>query len=106
MIWVAQSGERLTGYLIAVHVLSLEHPGVMAQIDELFVVGQERSRGIGGQLLAAAEKALRARGCVRLQLQLGVSNFPARAFYERRGYRRRAGYELLDKPLLTLQGRG
>jgi ribosomal protein S18 acetylase RimI-like enzyme len=40
-----------------------------------------------------------ARGLVRLQLQLGVDNLRGRAFYERHGFRRRAGYELFDKPL-------
>jgi hypothetical protein len=30
---------------------------------------------------------------------LGVANAAARAFYERRGYAQRAGYELLDKAL-------
>ena len=98
-IWVAESDGRLVGYLIAVLVLSVEHRGLMAEIDEFFVLPEARSRGVGRQLLAAAETALAARGCVRLQLQLGVANSEARAFYQRRGYTRRAGYELLDKPL-------
>jgi GNAT superfamily N-acetyltransferase len=98
-IWVAESDGRLVGYLIAVLVLSVEHRGLMAEIDEFFVLPEARSRGVGRQLLAAAETALAARGCVRLQLQLGVANSEARAFYQRRGYIARAGYELLDKPL-------
>jgi GNAT superfamily N-acetyltransferase len=80
-------------------VLSIEHQGLMAEIDEFFVLPDARTHGIGGALLTAAEGALRRRGCVRLQLQLGVANAEARAFYERRGYAQRAGYELLDKAL-------
>jgi len=98
-IWVAESDGRLVGYLIAVLVLSVEHRGLMAEIDEFFVLPEARSRGVGRQLLAAAETALAARGCVRLQLQLGLANSEARAFYQRRGYTVRARYELLDKPL-------
>jgi GNAT superfamily N-acetyltransferase len=98
-IWVAESDGRLVGYLIAVLVLSVEHRGLMAEMDEFFVLPEARSRGVGRQLLAAAETALAARGCVRMQLQLGVANSEARAFYQRRGYIARAGYELLDKPL-------
>jgi GNAT superfamily N-acetyltransferase len=98
-VWVADSGGRLTGYLIAVQVLSVEHQGLMAEIDEFFVLPEERARGIGGGLLAAAEAALTAAGCVRLQLQLGVANSDGRAFYQRRGYAPREGYALLDKPL-------
>ena len=97
--WVAEAQGRLSGYLVAVTVLSLEHGGLMAEIDELFVLPEARTQGVGSQLLAAAEAALAARGCVRLQLQLGVKNSAARAFYERRGYASRAGYQLIDKAL-------
>lgn len=98
-IWVAEEDAHLSAYLALVYVLSLEHQGLMAEIDEFFVLPQARSRGVGGQLLSAAEEALRRRGCVRLQLQLAVSNEAARLFYTHRGYGARAGYELIDKAL-------
>lgn len=102
--WVAEEGGQLIAYLIAVHVLSVEHQGLMAEIDEFFVLPQARSRAVGARLLAAAEAALAARGCVRLQLQLSAANEAARAFYARRGYGARDGYRLLDKALA--RGRG
>ena len=98
-IWVAEEDGHLIGYLVLMYVLSLEHQGLMAEVDEFFVLPQVRSRGVGGQLLSAAEEALRRRGCVRLQLQLAVTNEAARLFYMHRGYRGRAGYELIDKAL-------
>lgn len=98
-VFVAAEAAELCGYLALVYVLSLEHRGLMAEIDEFFVAPTARAQGVGGQLLAAAEEALRRRGCVRVQLQLGVGNAQARGFYERRGYRSRPGFELLDKPL-------
>jgi GNAT superfamily N-acetyltransferase len=97
--WVAVERGQLAGYLIAVKVLSVEHQGVMAEIDEFFVLPEARSRGAGAGLLAAAEAALAHEGCVRLQLQLGAGNVAARGFYERRGYRARDGYRLFDKAL-------
>jgi len=97
--WVAESAAGLVGYLIAVTMLSVEHGGTMAEIDEFFVLPEARSHGLGARLLEAAETALAARGCVRLQLQLGTGNAAARTFYERRGYRGRDGYRLLDKAL-------
>jgi GNAT superfamily N-acetyltransferase len=98
-VWVAEAQGRLAGYLIAVTVLSLEHGGLMAEIDEFFVLPEARSQGVGSRLLAAAETALAARGCVRLQLQLATGNAAARDFYQRRGYRARDGYRLLDRAL-------
>jgi GNAT superfamily N-acetyltransferase len=97
--WVADADGRLCGYLVAVIMFSLEHGGLMAEIDEVFVSDETRSMGVGALLVAQAERDLRIRGLVRLQLQLGVGNDRARVFYERHGFRRRAGYELLDKPL-------
>jgi len=97
--WVAEADGRLCGYLAAVFVFSLEHGGLMAEIDELFVSQEMRSARVGSLLVARAERDLEERGLVRLQLQLGTENHRARLFYERHGYHRRAGYELLDKPL-------
>jgi GNAT superfamily N-acetyltransferase len=97
--WVAEAGNRLCGYLLAVFMFSLEHGGLMAEIDEVFVSQEMRSAGAGSLLVARAQRDLAERGLVRLQLQLGVGNQRARLFYERHGFRRRAGYELLDKPV-------
>jgi GNAT superfamily N-acetyltransferase len=97
--WVAEAQGQLLGYVIVVQVLSVEHQGLMGEIDEFFVVPEARARGVGTALLAALETTLAGSGCVRLQLQLGVANVKARAFYQRQGYAARAGYELLDKPL-------
>jgi GNAT superfamily N-acetyltransferase len=80
-------------------LMSIEHQGLMGEVDELFVLPEERSCGIGARLLAAAEAELSQRGCVRLQLQLASGNTRGRAFYERCGYASRAGYQLLDKAL-------
>jgi ribosomal protein S18 acetylase RimI-like enzyme len=97
--WLAEAEGQVCGYLLAVFVFSLEHGGLMAEIDELFVSEELRSAGAGSLLLARADRDLAERGLVRLQLQIGVDNHRARHFYERHGFTRRAGYELLDKAL-------
>jgi GNAT superfamily N-acetyltransferase len=99
VVWVAEADGKLIGYLIAVWVLSFEHQGLMAEIDELFVSEAARSHGAGAALLAAAESWIKRRSGVRLQLQLGATNTLARSFYERHGYTRRTGFDLWDKPL-------
>jgi GNAT superfamily N-acetyltransferase len=103
-VWVAERTGTLCGYLVLVYVVSLEHRGLMAEIDEFFVLPEARGAGMGSALLVAAEEALKHAGCVRLQLQLAVANEAARAFYARRGYQPRAGYGLFDKPLAAARG--
>jgi GNAT superfamily N-acetyltransferase len=97
--WVAEMDGRLCGYLLAVFMFSLEHGGLMAEIDEVFVTEDVRSAGLGSLLVAEVDRQLAQQGLTRLQLQLGVGNGRARLFYERHGFRRRSDYELFDKPL-------
>lgn len=97
--WVASEGARLCGYILVAHVFSLEHGGVMAEIDEFFVLPEYRANRVGNALLNEAERQLAATGCVRMQLQLGRSNDAARKFYLRHGYLERSEYEFLDKAL-------
>lgn len=97
--WLATVDGAPAGYLLAVYVFSLEHQGLTAEIDELFVVPRYRGLGLGGRLLATAEEIFRASGCTNVSLQIGRDNDAARAFYRGRGYAGRAGFELVDKSL-------
>ena len=97
--WLAFVDGVAAGYLLAVQVFSLEHLGLTAEIDELFVRADARASGIGRRLLQAAEAEFTARGCTNVSLQLGQGNDAGRAFYRRQGYGPRTGFELLDKML-------
>jgi ribosomal protein S18 acetylase RimI-like enzyme len=97
--WIAEQGGAAVGYLLACFVFSLEHGGLTAEIDELYLVPALRGAGCGRRLLELAEASFEAAGCTNVSLQLGRGNDAGRAFYERCGYRPRAGYELLDKML-------
>lgn len=97
--WLARSDAEPVGYLLGVYVLSFEHQGLTAEIDELFVLPEQRSRGIGAALLKDALAAFGSAGCTRVQLQLARGNEAARRFYHRHGFAERQHYELLDRPL-------
>jgi GNAT superfamily N-acetyltransferase len=98
-IWIAQEGARSVGYLLAVYLFSLEHGGLMAEIDEFFVVPEKRSLKIGAAPLEAATAAMTQRGITHLQLQLGSSNSRGRHFYSNFGFEALSGYGLLHKSL-------
>jgi GNAT superfamily N-acetyltransferase len=97
--WLATVDGRPAGYLLAVFVFSLEYQGLTAEIDELFVAQRHRSLGLGGKLLDAAEEHFRSTGCTHVALQIGRDNEAARAFYQRRGFTGRNGFELVSKAL-------
>lgn len=60
--------------------------GPVATLDELYVVPDERGRGIGTALLAAVRAALRGRGCPELHINVDEDDVSARRFYEREGF--------------------
>lgn len=97
--WIAWSDDIAVGYLLAVYVFSLEHLGLTAEIDELFVLPEYRSSGIGEALLNTAESGFILAGCTNVSLQLSRDNNRARGFYRRHGYTERSAFELLDKSL-------
>jgi GNAT superfamily N-acetyltransferase len=96
-IWTAQEGDRSVGYLLAVYLFSLEHGGLMAEIDEFFVLPEKRSLKIGAALLDAATAAIAQRGITRIQLQLGIQNSNGQRFYEHNGFVQLSEYALLGK---------
>lgn len=98
-IWIAQEGNRSVGYLLAVYLFSLEHGGLMAEIDEFFVLPEKRSLKIGAALLDAATAAMAHRGIEHIQLQLGKNNLHGKRFYEKHGFQALSGYGLLHKTL-------
>ena len=97
--WMAWQDGVAVGYVLAVYVFSLEHHGLTAEIDELFVLPKWRQSGAGSELLRVAESECERMGCTNISLQLGRENAAARRFYHRLGFRERAGFELLDKDL-------
>jgi GNAT superfamily N-acetyltransferase len=98
-IWIVENGRDAIGYLVAVYVYSIEHAGLTAEIDELYIEPAHRSGGTGRRLLGVAEEEFARAGCTNVSFQIGRKNADARRFYERCGYAARDGYDLMDKML-------
>ena len=59
------------------------------EVQDVYVDKAHRRRGIAAKLSEAAEERVRARGFDRIALDVDVENAPARALYEKLGYRER-----------------
>ncbi|MGH1360601.1 MAG: GNAT family N-acetyltransferase [Burkholderiaceae bacterium] len=97
--WVAMDDGKAVGYVIVVYVFSLEHLGLTAEVDELYLRAGDRNRGIGQALMQAVEAAAVRAGCSNLSLQVSRTNENARRFYRRAGFVDRPQYQLLEKTL-------
>lgn len=81
LLLVAADNDRIVGTVMA------GYDGHRGWINYLAVDPQYRHRGIAGQMLAEAEKRLRAMGCPKINLQVRTSNRDVIAFYEHLGFR-------------------
>ena len=72
------------GHLVATVMAGYE--GHRGWINYLAVDPGARRHGHGGLMMAAAEEALRALGCPKINLQVRSTNAEALAFYRRIGY--------------------
>jgi ribosomal protein S18 acetylase RimI-like enzyme len=61
-------------------------------LNDLFVAGTARRRGIGARLLTAATDHASQTGAARLVLSTAVDNANAQALYERLGWQKDAAF--------------
>jgi GNAT superfamily N-acetyltransferase len=86
---VALDDEMAVGHaFLKLPPLGDEHPRLpdVPEVEDLYVVAGRRSRGIGGRLLAEAERAATDRGYRRVGLAVGIENAGAQRLYARAGY--------------------
>ncbi len=97
--WIAYTDQQVLGYLLCSCVFSFEHGGLTAAIDELYVISEMRSKGIGRLLVQTAETEMRERGCVHIEMEVAARNVRAQRFYSLMGFSTRAGYSMMHKKL-------
>ncbi len=85
---VARSANRVIGYI----VISLIARSHSARVYSLAVESGQGRRGVGRELLRAAERYARAHGRTALRLEARYDNAPALALYEKLGYRHSGRY--------------
>ena len=90
--------DAIAGWIQVSLMLSLE-TGQFAEIVGLVVAESERGAGIGGKLVAAAEKWAAEEGCTRIRVRTNVLREKARLFYQRLGYQGVKRQEVFDKAL-------
>lgn len=80
LIFVAETNGQLVGACQA------GYDGHRGWLYAVAVLPGQRQAGIGSRLVASAEQALRARGCIKVNLQIRAGNHAVSDFYRALGY--------------------
>ena len=83
----AREADGTVGFVMfRLEVGGYETDCVRGLVDNLYVVADHRSDGVGSALLGAAERRLHERGAAVISLEALAANSGARRFYRRHGY--------------------
>jgi ribosomal protein S18 acetylase RimI-like enzyme len=86
---VAVDEQRIVGFACAtVGAGSGLLPGLVGEIDALYVTPTARNRGVSGQLARSIVEELRERGAGTVRNLLCIENQDAQAFWQAQGFER------------------
>ena len=85
-VHLARAEGRIVGVAYVATILSVEHVGPAAWLEELYVMPAWRQRGVGSALMAAVFERARAAGMVAVDLEIDAGHKRAASLYERLGF--------------------
>ena len=85
-ILVAKAEGAVVGVAFISTILSIEHAGNVAWLEELYVTPSMRAQGIGASLVAAILKKARADGIKAVDLEIDAGHARVASLYRRFGF--------------------
>jgi GNAT superfamily N-acetyltransferase len=83
---LARENGRIIGVAYVATILSAEHCGLVGWLEELYVLSEHRSRGVGTALLTAILERAFAIGVVAMDLEIDSSHRRVESLYRRFGF--------------------
>jgi GNAT superfamily N-acetyltransferase len=99
VILLARLETRAAGFVQLYHSFSSIAMKEIWILNDLFVLESARQRGVGTELLNAAEQFARESNAIRLTLATGIENVSAQSLYEKLGWLRDNAYFHYLKPI-------
>lgn len=87
-VLVAEIDGRVVGCLSTSTMIVLHRPAPVGRISMMVVDERYRSRGIGAQMVSAAEELLGRKACQLVEVTSNLRRVDAHRFWERIGYER------------------
>lgn len=83
---LARESNRVVGVAYVATILSAEHCGPVAWLEELYVGPEHRSRGIGTALMSEVLERARRAGIVAVDVEIDAAHIRAESLYRRFGF--------------------
>jgi GNAT superfamily N-acetyltransferase len=96
-VWLIDEETKNVGYIVLTLRFGMEYGGLMACIDDLFVLPQSRNQGLSTAALVQVREFCKGSGIRAITVEVGFSNGPAQAVYRRAGLA-----DTPDRQLLSL----
>jgi GNAT superfamily N-acetyltransferase len=87
-VHLARAESLVVGVAYVATILSVEHAGPAAWLEELYVTPAWRQRGVGSALVAAVLERARAGGMMAIDLEIDAGHRRAASLYKRSGFHR------------------
>ncbi len=87
-VWLIVASERAVGHVVLSVRYAMEHGGLSAYIDDLYVKPEFRRQGAASAAFDSLLAECRARGCKSIHVEVGESNVAAVSLYSRYGLQR------------------
>lgn len=84
--WLIRSDRHTAGYVVIVMGYSMEHGGLIAYVDDLFIRPAFRRAGLGTEALKFVRSFCASIQARAIYLEVGVDNAAAQAVYKRMGF--------------------
>lgn len=97
--WLLDDEGRDAGYVVLTLRFGMEYGGMIACIDDLFVLPQHRNRGLSTAALVEIRDFCRSKGIRAITVEVAPDNGPAQAVYRRIGMKEESDRRLLALPL-------
>ena len=84
---LARNTDGIVGVAYVATIPSVEHCGLVGWLEELYVIPDQRCRGIGTALVTAVLERGRETGVAAVDLEVDASHSRAESLYRRVGFR-------------------
>jgi RimJ/RimL family protein N-acetyltransferase len=86
-VWLAYVDDVPTGVCVVSYAISTSIGGLVAKLDDVFIISEMQRQGVATEMLLALARQLRAEGVRRIDTSVYSDNRAAEAYYDKLGFK-------------------